>query len=262
MMTLWPRLWRIGMAFLGALAAAVLTFDQIDYPSGWWTDSHGHQRHTGLVIAAIATIAVAAIVANAGQEFSESRKEKSLAQRVKIEQLLGAILTNIVEYSMEQFEKSLKDIESQLGSQTPSNDLRSRFHNLLEERRPSITKMAAYYYELRKRPWRTRLVRRARFSIGTDRPERLLPRYKLGETSIGTAGEKKEDTWERIVISSASALITNTPLFKNGVLIGVLSIVAEPGDKVTEDRLLDQGMTDRLAGWRTALTNVVEGASG
>jgi len=263
-MTPWlPRLWRLGMAFLGALAAAVLTLDQIDYPSGWWTDSHGHQRHAGLVIAAIATIAVAAIVANAGQEFSESRKEKSLAQRVKIEQVLGAILTNIVEYSTEQFEKSLKDIGSELTAQTPSYDLRSRFHKLLQERRPSITKMAAYYYERRKSVRRTWLVRRARFSIGVDRPEHLQPKYRLGEASIGTAGKKSEDTWERIDISGhASAIISNTPLFKNGVLIGVLSIVAEPGDKVMEDRLLDQGMTDRLAGWRTALTNVVERASG
>jgi hypothetical protein len=208
-------------------------------------------------------IAVAAIVVNVGQEFSESRKEKGLAQRVKIEQVLGAILTNIVEYSSEQFDGSLKKIENELSAQAPPRDLSGRLHELLEERRPSITKMAAYYYQLRKRFRRTRLVRRARFSIGTNRPEHLLSEYKLGEASIGTAGNNKEDTWEIIRIpGGASAIITNTPLFSDGVLIGILSIVAEPGDKAMEDRLLDRGMTDRLGGWRTALTNVVESASG
>jgi hypothetical protein len=171
-------------------------------------------------------------------------------------------VANIIEYSHERFSESLKNFENELHGQ--SSDLPAKFESLLlaTQELPSITKMAAYFYQLQKRLWRPHLVRRARFSIGTDRPEPMKPRYKLGQGSIGMAGQRTEVTWERIPTQTSSIIIHNTPLINVGDLIGVLAIVAEPGNKVMEDRLLDRAMTDRLAGWRAALTKVVERVPG
>jgi hypothetical protein len=258
--TPWWQRWRLDIAVLGTVAAAVITLDEIDYPSGWWTDSHVHHRHAIYAIAAIIVVAAAAIFSNIGQEFAESRKAKSLARKARIEQILGVILANIVEHSIDRLEESLRNFGNELHGQ--SDNLAAQFDALLTAQRlPSITKMAAYYYQLRRLLWQVRLVRRARFSIGTDRPEPIEPRYRLGQDSIGKAARKEDVAWQRVPTPGGSSVVINsTPLFSNGVLIGILAIVAEPGDKMMEDRLLDRAMTERLAGWRTALTKVVEHA--
>jgi hypothetical protein len=262
MLTSWLRGWRVGMILLGIAGTAVVTMDQIDYPSGFWSDGHGHRLHVGFAIASIAAVAFAAIVANAGQEYADSHKEKSLAQQVRIDQILGVILANIVEYSMKRFDDDLKNLRNELHASPASyNELIDRLEGLLDVKLPSITRMAAYLYLLRQRMWWYRLIRRARFSIGADRPEHLQSRYKWRDDhSISAAARDWEVTWERIELPGGkSAVINNTPLFSSGgMLIGILSIVAEPGSRSMEDRLLDRAMTQQLAGYRAALTKVVE----
>jgi hypothetical protein len=246
------------VASVGVIGAVIVTLDEVGYPSGWWTDSHGNHRHVSVGIAAIVAVALAAIAASAGQELAESRKEKSIARRAGIEQMLGVILANIVEYSIEEFDKSLKNLANELRDRP--GDLCNSFDELLAARTiPSITKMAAYYYELQILLWRRRLVRRGRFAIGADRPVHMKSRYKLKEAnSIGEAGRTKRDACEIIRLpSSSTAILANTPLFSEDEFIGLLSIVAEPGNKLMQERLLGRATTDRLAGWRTALAKVI-----
>jgi hypothetical protein len=255
----WSRVWRIGMVLLGALGTAAITADQVDWPPNWWIVGHNKHPHTDIVIAALGASAFAAIAVGVGQELSESRRQKSLAVRTRIEEVLGAILANIVDYSTQNFSKRLGIVGSNLQLRISPPDPVAELQSLVSERIPSITKMAAYYYHFRRRFWRGALLRRGRFSIGTGRPEQLQVRYRVGQGGIGTAGKDEIVTWQSLRMpDGTTAILVNTPIFSDGSLIGILSIVAEPGDREMEDCLLDKAMTDQLAGWRTALAKVVE----
>jgi hypothetical protein len=244
------------MVVLGAVAVAALALDQAGIPSGWWTNVHGNQRHIRLVLAFIAIVGFVTIVESLSEEFADHRQEKSLARQVKIEQLLGAAVANIVDRSTRRHYEDLKQLGKELREASASVELADRFDKHLAHELLSITMIDAYFYQIRKNLRRVRLVLRGRFSMTVERPDYVKPQYKLGQDSVGVAAANQDFAWEAIEAPSCRVVITNRPLFSGGTLIGVLSIVGVPGNKAMEDTLLDREITKLIAGWSTALSQL------
>lgn len=252
---------RICFVILGAVAVAALALDQAGIPSGWWTDAHGRQRHIRLVLVFIVIVGIATIIESLSEEFADRRQEKSLARQAKIEQLLGAAVAYIVDNSTNRHYESLKKLGKELRGASAPSELVDQFEEHLAHELLSITMIDAYFYQVRKRLLRVRLVLRGRFSMTVERPDYVKSRYKLGEDSVGVAAEKEDFAWAAIETPSCRVVITNRPLFSAGTLMGVLSIVGVPGNKAMEDVLLDKELAKVIAGWSAALSQL-ESTSG